>query len=241
LTNQADIACRLTAVRERVALAAQRSGRDADAITLIGVGKRMSEEQVVAAVCLGLRDLGENYVQEAVAKIPAVAAELARLGEPNPRWHFIGQLQSNKAKDVVRLFDTVCSLDRVRLGAELERRALQAQRSLDLLIQVNLSGESSKGGVAPNDLGPLLEASAAWPQLRVVGLMGIPAAADNPEDSRPHFAQLRELRDQFRGGPGAEHLSELSMGMTGDFEVAIEEGATIVRVGTAIFGPRSVK
>jgi pyridoxal phosphate enzyme (YggS family) len=241
LTNQGDIPSRLSAVRARVAAAAQRSGRDADAITLIGVGKRMSEDQVVAAVRAGLRDLGENYVQEAVAKIPAVAATLAQLGEPNPRWHFIGQLQRNKAKEVARLFDTVSCVDRARLGAELERRAAQEDRSLDLLIQVNLSGEPQKGGVAPDDLGPLLEASSAWPRLRVVGLMGIPAAADNPEDNRPHFARLRELRDRFRGEPGAEHLSELSMGMTGDFEVAIEEGATIVRVGTAIFGPRSVK
>ncbi len=126
------------------------------------------------------------------------------------------------------------------LGTELERRAVQQDRRLDALLQVNLSGEPQKGGVAPCDLGPLLGASTAWSWLRVVGLMTIPAATDNAEDSRPFFAQLRELRDKFRGEPGAEHLSELSMGMTGDFEVAIEEGATIVRVGTAIFGPRSV-
>jgi hypothetical protein len=241
LSNPGDIASRLDAVRARVAEAAQRSGRDADAITLMGVGKRMSEEQVVAAVCAGLRDLGENYVQESVAKIPAVTAKLEQLGEPLPRWHFIGQLQSNKAKDVVRHFDSISSVDRARLGAELARRAEQQERSLDLLIQVNLSGESQKGGVTPEALGPLLEASAAWSRLRVIGLMGIPAATDNPEDSRPHFARLRELRDRFRDKPGAQHLTELSMGMTGDFEIAIEEGATIVRVGTAIFGPRSLK
>ena len=240
MTTAAEISSRLAAVRARVAAAAQRSGREGDAITLVAVGKKMSEAKIVAAVCAGLRDLGENYVQEAVAKIPAVRAELERLGERQPRWHFVGQLQRNKARDVVRLFDTISSLDRAQLGAELERRAAGEERSLDLLIQINLSGEPQKGGVAPADLGPLLKASSAWSRLRVVGLMTIPAATDNAEDSRPFFAQLRELRDEFRGKPGAEHLSELSMGMTGDFEVAIEEGATIVRVGTAIFGPRSV-
>jgi len=240
LTSAAEIASRLAALRTRVAAAAQRSGREADAITLLAVGKRMSAEQIIAAVSAGLCDLGENYVQESLAKIPAVNAALEQLGKARPRWHFIGQLQRNKAREVVRLFDTVSSLDRTRLGSELERRAEQEERSLDVIIQVNLSGEPQKGGVAPGDLGPLLEASSAWSRLRVIGLMTIPAAAENAEDSRPVFAQLRELRDKLRGEAGAEHLSELSMGMTGDFEVAIEEGATIVRVGTAIFGPRSV-
>ena len=239
MTTAAEIPSRLAAVRARVAAAAQRSGREVDAIRLVAVAKRMSAEQIVAAVCAGLSDLGENYVQEAVAKIPRVHAELERLGQRKPRWHFIGQLQRNKVRDVVRLFDTVSSVDRTRLGTELERRAAQEERSLDLLIQVNLSGEPQKGGILPDGLPELLAASAAWSRLRVTGLMTIPAAQDNPERSRPTFARLRELRDELRAAPGGEHLEELSMGMTEDFEVAIEEGASIVRVGTAIFGPRS--
>jgi pyridoxal phosphate enzyme (YggS family) len=239
LTAATEIAARLARVRERVATAAQRAGRKPEEIALVGVAKRKSTELTAAAVRAGLRDIGESYVQEATAKIPQVNAELDRVGHEKPRWHFVGQLQRNKARDVARLFDTVGSVDRESLGAELERRAAQEERQLELLLQVNLSGEPQKGGVDPPDLRALLDASATWSRLRVVGLMMIPAATVDPERSRPAFAQLRELRDKLRGVPGAEHLSELSMGMTGDFEVAIEEGATIVRVGTAIFGPRS--
>jgi hypothetical protein len=234
-----EIASRLSTVCERVAAAAKHAGRKPEEISLVGIAKRKSAELIAAAVRAGLRDVGENYVQEAAAKIPLVNAELDRVGHEKPRWHFVGQLQRNKAKDVVRLFDTVGSVDRESLGAELERRAAQQERRLELLLQVNLSDEPQKGGVDPSDLRALLDASAAWSQLRVVGLMTIPAATGDPESSRSAFARLRELREKLQGEPGAEHLSELSMGMTGDFEVAIEEGATIVRVGTAIFGPRS--
>jgi hypothetical protein len=239
VTAASEIASKLTRVRERVASAAQRAGRKPEEIALVGIAKRKTAELTTAAVAAGLRDVGENYVQEAAEKIPQVNTELDRIGCEKPRWHFVGQLQRNKARDVVRVFDTVGSVDRESLGAELERRAAQADRQLELLLQVNLSGEPQKGGVEPSDLRALLNASTAWSRLRVVGLMTIPAAADDPERSRPAFAQLRELRNKLRGEPGAEHLLELSMGMTGDFEVAIEEGATIVRVGTAIFGPRS--
>jgi pyridoxal phosphate enzyme (YggS family) len=239
VTSNCDIESRLAAVRERIAAAAARAGRKAEEITLVGVAKRKPPELIVAAVRAGLRDLAENYVQEASAKIPAVTAELEGAGLAVPRWHFVGQLQRNKARYVARLFDVVACVDRESLGAELERRAELEDRQLDALLQVNLSGEAQKGGVEPGALAALLEASARWSRLRVVGLMSVPAATADPEDSRPAFAQLRELRDGLRGKPGAEHLSELSMGMTGDFEIAIEEGATIVRVGTAIFGPRS--
>jgi len=234
-----DIESRLASVRERVADAALRAGRKPEEVTLIGVTKRKRPELIVAAVRAGLRDLAENYVQEAAAKIPAVNSELEREGLAAPRWHFVGQLQRNKARDAVRLFDAIASVDRERLGTELERRAAQEDRRLDALFQVNLSGEPQKGGVDPAALPKLLEASTRWSRLRCVGLMSVPAATANPEDSRPAFASLRALRDELRGEPGGEHLSELSMGMTGDFEIAIEEGATIVRVGTAIFGPRS--
>jgi pyridoxal phosphate enzyme (YggS family) len=229
-----DIESRLASVRERIADAAARVGRKPEAITLVGVAKRKSAELIVAAVRAGLRDLAENYVQEAAAKIPAVNAELSAAGLAAPRWHFVGQLQRNKAREVVRLFDAVASVDRERLGTELERRAVQEDRQLDAL-----SGEPQKGGVEPAALPELLEASTRWSRLRVAGLMTVPAVEADPEDSRPDFARLRALRDELRGGPGGEHLSELSMGMTGDFEIAIEEGATIVRIGTAIFGPRS--
>ncbi len=234
-----DIESRLASVRKRMADAALRVGRQPEEITLVGVSKRKCPELIVAAVRAGLRDLAENYVQEAAAKIPAVNAELSGAGLAAPRWHFVGQLQRNKARDVVRLFDAIASVDRESLGTELERRAAQQDRRLDALLQVNLSGEPQKGGVDPAALAKLLEASARWPRLRVAGLMAVPAAAAVLEDSRPAFARLRALRDELRGKPGGEHLSELSMGMTGDFEIAIEEGATIVRVGTAIFGPRS--
>ena len=238
MTSGHDIERRLASVRERIAAAASRVGRKPEEITLVGVAKRKRPELIVAAVRAGLRDLAENYVQEASAKIPTVNAELRSAGLAAPRWHFVGQLQRNKAREVVRLFDVITSVDREPLGTELERRAVQEDRRLDALLQVNLSAESQKGGVEPGALPKLLEASTRWPRLRVVGLMAVPEATEDPEDSRAAFAKLRVLRDELRGEPGGKHLSELSMGMTGDFEIAIEEGTTIVRVGTAIFCPR---
>jgi len=239
LTGGHDIEGRLAAVRGRIAAAAARAGRDPAGIALVGVAKRKSSDLIVAAARAGLRDLAENYVQEAVAKIPGVNAELAGAGLALPRWHFVGQLQRNKARDVVRLFDVIASVDRESLGEEIERRAKLEDRNLDALLQVNLGGEPQKGGVDAAALPKLLEASTRWSRLRITGLMSVPAATEDPEDSRPAFAQLRALRDELRDKPGGEHLCELSMGMTGDFEIAIEEGATIVRVGTAIFGARS--
>jgi pyridoxal phosphate enzyme (YggS family) len=168
--------------------------------------------------------LGENRVQEAREKIEA-------LGRPVP-WHLIGSLQTNKAKDAARLFDWIHSVDRLELARELSRRAHGAERTLDVLLQVNLGDEPQKGGVAPAEVKGLREAMAGLPGLRVRGLMAIPPVTESPERTRPYFRRLRELRDEL----GLEHLS---MGMSADFEVAIEEGATMVRVGTAIFGPRA--
>jgi pyridoxal phosphate enzyme (YggS family) len=182
--------------------------------------------------------VGENYLQEAAAKLPEARALLERSGHKPPSWHFIGRLQRNKAGAVARAFDVVQTVDRERLGDALDRRAEGRAEPLDVLLQVDLSGEAGKGGVAPDDLPRLLAASRAWPRLRVVGLMAIPAPAEDPEASRPAFARLRRLRDALRGEPGGECLRELSMGMSADFEVAVEEGATIVRIGTAIFGAR---
>jgi hypothetical protein len=233
-----EIRSRLDGVRERVARAAQRAGRAAEEIAVVGVAKRQPAASVVAAVQAGLRHVGENYVQEAVEKLPEVRAALEEVGCKCPQFHFIGKLQRNKARLAVEHFDTVETLDRARLGAELDRRAGAAGRKLRCLLQINLADEPQKGGVSPGAAPELLAASRAWPHLELAGLMTIPAAQDDPEATRPAFAALRALRDELRGQPGGEALRELSMGMSADFEVAIEEGATRVRIGTAIFGPR---
>lgn len=237
-TGETAIADRLAAVRARIADACGRAGRDPGSVGLVGVSKRKPVEAIVAAVAAGLDRLGENYVQEAVAKLEPVRAALAARGLAPPRWHFVGQLQRNKAREVVAGFDCVESLDRASLARTLSARAVEADRPIEALIQVNLSDEPQKGGVAPGDLAELLSACDALPHLAVTGLMTVPAAHPSPEASRPAFAELRGLLERHRGGPGGASLRELSMGMSGDFEVAIEEGATLVRVGTAIFGPR---
>jgi pyridoxal phosphate enzyme (YggS family) len=231
------VAERLAALRARMGRAAERAGRAPGDVRLVGVSKGQPAERVVAAARAGLRHIGENYLQEALPRQAAVRAALEG-SDATLRWHFVGRIQRNKAKAVVRAFDTIETLDRERLGEALERHAAQAGRRLETLIQVDVSGEPQKGGVAPDALGALLAASAAWPHLRVTGLMAIPAAAADPEASRPAFARLRELATRLREAPGGAELRELSMGMSADFEVAIEEGATIVRIGTALFGPR---
>ncbi len=234
-----ELAARLAAVQGRIEAAAVRAGRDARGVTLVGVSKRKSAAELTAAIRSGLRAVGESYVQEALPKLAAVSEELAAEGLAPPRWHFIGRLQRNKARQVVRGFDVVETVDSEALGAELNRRAQTAERPLEILIQVNVAGEVQKGGVSPAALPALLAAGQAWGQLRATGLMTIPPAAPDPEASRPVFAALRELARQARAWPGGESLRELSMGMSADFETAIEEGATLVRVGTAIFGERS--
>jgi pyridoxal phosphate enzyme (YggS family) len=228
----------LREVRERVEAAAVRAARDAGAVVILGVGKRQPAERIADAIRSGLDHVAENFAQEAREKIPQVEAMLRETGNAPPRWHFIGRLQRNKARYVARLFDSVESVDRIELIRELEHRAELFGRSLDVLIQVNLSGEAQKGGVAPDGVGQLLEECRGCERIRVTGLMTVPPASADPETSRPVFASLRELLAEMRGRPGGDALRELSMGMSADFEVAIEEGATIVRVGTGIFGPR---
>ena len=218
-----DIRANLERVRERIARAAERAGRRAEDVLLIGVSKTVDVERIRQAVAAGVRALGENRVQEARAKIVA-------LGRPVP-WHLVGQLQTNKAKDAVELFDVIHSLDRLDLARELDKRARARGRPVDALVQVNLAGEAPKGGVAPEGLGELLDATAGFGHVRVRGLMAIPPESPDPEDARVWFRTLAKLGERVA-------LGELSMGMSGDFEVAIEEGATMVRVGTAIFGPR---
>ncbi len=215
-----DVRANLERVRERIARAAQRTGRRPEDILLIGVSKAVPAERVREAIAAGIPALGENRVQEARDKIRL-------LGRSVP-WHLIGRLQTNKVRDALDLFDVIQSVDRLPLAQEMGRRAT---RPVDVLMQVNLAGEASKGGFAPSELTPALDALQSVPMLRVRGLMAIPPAAEDPEKTRPWFRALRGLRD-------AAGLEELSMGMSADFEVAIEEGATMVRVGTAIFGER---
>ncbi len=222
---------RLDEIRGRIAAAAARSGRPAERVTLVGVTKTVAADVVAAAVAQGLHDLGENRVQEAQAKIAAV-------GRAAARWHLIGHLQRNKAGRAVELFDRVHSVDDAELAEALSRRAVAAGRALPVLVEVNVAGEASKFGVAPTELEALLERVAAQPGLRLDGLMTVGPPVDEPGAARPVFARLRELRERARERLGLE-LAELSMGMSGDYEVAVEEGSTMVRVGTALFGARS--
>ncbi len=218
-----DIRANLERVRERIARAAERAGRRAGDVLLIAVSKTVEAERIRQAVAAGVAALGENRVQEARAKI-------AELGRPVP-WHLVGQLQTNKAKEAVELFDLIHSLDRAELARELDKRARARGRAVEALVQVNVAGERQKGGVAPDGLGALLDTVGTLDHLRVRGLMTIPPEAADGEAARAWFRALAKL--------GARHgLAELSMGMSADFEVAIEEGATMVRVGTAVFGPR---
>jgi PLP dependent protein len=219
-----DIRANLEKVQQAVERACRRASRAPGDVLLIAVSKTVEIERITLAVEAGVKALGENRVQEAKDKIDA-------LGRPVP-WHLIGSLQTNKAKDAVHLFDWIHSVDREELARELDRRAHQAGRRAQVLVQVNVGEEPQKGGVRPPELKRLLDAVTGCRNLEVRGLMCIPPAAESAEASRPWFRRLRELRD----AAGFEHCS---MGMSGDFEVAIEEGATMVRVGTAIFGPRA--
>jgi hypothetical protein len=220
------IAGRLAAVRARIDAAARAAGRDPSTVTLVAVSKTQPPEAIREAYAAGQRDFGENYAQEVVAKHAALA-DLEGL-----RLHFIGGLQRNKAKDVAPRAAMVQSVDREDLARELDKRAAAAGRTLEVLLEVNVGGEASKSGAAPADVPALVKAVRALPHLALRGLMTIPPEVDDPAEARPFFAALRELAK-------AHGLAALSMGMSHDFEAAIAEGATIVRVGTAIFGARA--
>jgi pyridoxal phosphate enzyme (YggS family) len=222
---------RVARVLERVANAESRSGRPAGAVRLIAVSKTHPVEMVAEAREAGLTVFGENYVQEAEGKVRAF---------PDAEWHLIGKLQANKVKKAVSLFGWIQTVDSERLLAEISRRCVEAGRTLAVLVEVNLAGEGSKAGIAPEGIPALLSAAAGLPGITVRGLMAIPPMTEDPEESRPHFARLREMLGRYASIGGAEvRMTELSMGMSSDFEAAIEEGATMVRVGTAIFGSRS--
>jgi pyridoxal phosphate enzyme (YggS family) len=233
VTGHDTIAARLNGVRERIADAAGRAKRSPSSIRLIAISKTFPIEAVRAAAASGQVDFGENKVQEAQAKI------LAAGGLPL-RWHLVGHLQSNKARKAASLFDVIHSIDSPDLLRKVDEGAAERGRLVDVLIQVDLAHEATKYGAREEEVPSILDAGRTCRAARVVGLMVLPPATDNPDDARPYFAALRQLRDRYvTGGVPPAMLTELSMGMSHDFEVAIQEGATMVRVGSAILGERT--
>jgi len=230
-----NIADRLSGIRERIAAAARSAGRNPSSIRLVAVSKTFPIDAVREAYAAGHRDFGENRVQEALQKI-ASATDL------EIRWHLLGHLQLNKARKAGPVFAAIHSVDSLELLKRIDAAAAEAGRTAELLLQVDLAGEATKFGASPDAVPRLLDAAAACRAARVTGLMTLPPLPDSPEDSRPWFRQLRDLRDGWlASGVPPAMLGELSMGMSGDFEVAIQEGSTMVRVGTAIFGSRHVQ
>ena len=217
-------------IQQGIRAACDRCDREPNSVTLLAVTKSQPPEMVRAAADLGLTLFGENKVQEAKAKIPLCPSRL--------RWHFIGHLQSNKCRDTIGLFEMIQSVDSLPLAQEISKRAEQAARTLPVLLEVNVAGEASKFGYPPERLLAELKTIGALPRIEIHGLMAVPPWSAEPEKSRPHFRRLRELKLECERVLGIP-LPHLSMGMSGDFEVAIEEGATMVRIGTALFGPRS--
>ncbi len=231
--NDSNVATRLADVRARIERAADAAGPAT--VRLVAVSKNFPDSAIREAFAAGQRDFGENRVQEGLQKITTCA-------DLPIRWHLLGHLQTNKARKAGASFAMIQSVDGIELLQKLDRAAEESGRTIELLIQVDLAGEATKYGTPPTGVPRLLEAAAACRAARVVGLMTLPPVPDSPEDSRGWFRQLREWRDRWRDqGTPTSMLHELSMGMSGDFEVAIAEGATIVRVGTAIFGSRHVQ
>jgi len=226
------IADRLADIRKRISAAALSAGRAPSSIRLVAVSKTFPIDAIREAYAAGQHEFGENRVQEALQKI----ASGADLGI---KWHLLGHLQTNKAKKAAPAFSTIHSVDSVELLEKIDAAAADAGRTPELLIQIDLAGEATKFGLPPADVPPLFDAAVRCRAARVVGLMTMPPIPESPEDARPWFRRLRELRDQWLAdGVPTSLLTELSMGMSGDFEVAIEEGSTMVRIGTAIFGTR---
>lgn len=222
-----DIARNVAVVRERIARACERAGRKAEEVTLIAVSKTVDIARIEQAIAAGIEHFGENYYQEAREKIPCIQAPV--------HWHFIGHLQKNKARGVVPLFEWIHTVDDEKLAQEINRRAQAFGKQQRVLIEVNIAREPQKYGVSPEEALLLAGRIAQLPYVRLEGFMGMAPLVENAEQARPYFAELRRLFEQL---PEA-HRVHLSMGMTQDCEVAIEEGATMVRIGTAIFGPRA--
>ena len=223
---------RLEQIKERIRKACESCSRDADSVRLVAVSKTIAAGTVQAAIEAGVTILGENYMQEAREKFNALV-------QYPVSWHFIGHLQSNKAKYAVRLFDLIHSVDSLKLARELDKQAKKVDKIQQILVQVNISAEDTKSGTSADETPGLISEISKLENLSIRGLMTMPPYFYQPEKVKPFFAALRELRDQIKAQslPNVS-LEELSMGMTGDFEVAIEEGATLVRIGTAIFGER---
>jgi len=233
LLNPPEIAQRLHGVRDRIADAARRAGRLPASVRLVAVSKTFPLEAIRAAAQSGQVDFGENKVQEAQAKILAA-------GSLPLRWHLIGHLQSNKARKAAALFDAIHSIDSVDLLIKVDEAVAEKRRKVEVLIQVDLAGELTKHGAPESEVPAIIEAALACRAVRLSGFMMLPPAAADPAEARPYFAAVRALRDRcVAQGVPAANLTELSMGMSHDFEVAIEEGATMVRVGSEIFGERT--
>jgi PLP dependent protein len=220
----------LNSIQQRIRGACDRSNREPDSVTLLAVSKTHPPETIQTVANLGLIFFGENKIQEAKAKIPLCPGKL--------RWHFIGHLQSNKCRDAVELFEMIQSVDSLNLAREISKRCEQAAKAMPVLLEVNLAGEASKFGYRPEQLLAELKEINLLPRIEIHGLMTVPPWSPDAKDSRPHFRRLRELKMQCEKILGTP-LPHLSMGMSGDFEMAIEEGATIIRIGTALFGPRA--
>lgn len=230
------VATRLAGIEERIEAACRRSGRHRSDVTLVAVTKTFPASVVAEGIRAGLQTLGENRVQEAAGKIAELEDLRRRYGV---HWHLIGHLQSNKVRRAVELFDAIHSIDSLRLAERVEAVCAEKERSMPIFIEVNLGGEASKAGVSPAELLPLCGAVARLPHLELRGLMTVPPFLDDPEEVRPYFQELRHLLAQIRErGEVGETCRHLSMGMSHDFETAIEEGATFVRIGTALFGTR---
>jgi pyridoxal phosphate enzyme (YggS family) len=226
-----DVAANYRIILDRIAEAAAKVGRRAEEITLLGAAKSQSIDAVRAAVAAGVRLIGENYVQEAQTKKDKLEAAV--------EWHMIGHLQRNKAKAAVAIFDVIQSLDSLALARTLDKEGAKRSVPVRALVEVNLGGEASKSGISADKVKELLSEAIDLPNLRIEGLMTVPPFCENPMDARVYFKRLRELRDELRELSGNVDFQQLSMGMTHDYTVAVEEGATIVRIGTALFGPRS--
>ncbi|ROR01760.1 YggS family pyridoxal phosphate-dependent enzyme [Desulfosoma caldarium] len=228
-----DIEANLSAILHQMEQACRRCGRDPHSVRLIGVTKQVSVEKIRQAAAAGLRCFGENYVQEGIRKIEA-------LSDLYLEWHFIGRLQTNKVKHAVQRFSWIHTLDRLSLARELNKRAGNLGHRVSVLLQVHLGDEETKGGVAPDELEALFDEAQAMEWLEVRGLMAVPPYFEDPEAVRPFFRNLRQWLERLRlKASHPERMTELSMGMSHDFHVAIEEGATMIRVGTALFGPRT--
>jgi pyridoxal phosphate enzyme (YggS family) len=227
-----EVETRLADIQRRITAACERAGRNPESVRLLAVTKTLGPDTVQEAVAAGLSLFGESRIQEARQKIPQCSSAL--------HWHYIGHLQTNKAREAVRLFEMIHAVDSLRLLECLDRVAQEEGRTLPVCLEVNVSGERSKFGLSPDEMPAVLARAATLFRVQVAGLMTIPPIAEDPEEARPFFRRLRELRDRWQAEAGVL-LPELSMGMSHDFEIAVEEGSTWVRVGALLFGPRKKK